>query len=306
LVTPLSDRDTLDVRGLERLVEHVLDGGVQGLFILGTTGEGPSLSYHLRCELIERVCEQVSGRLPVLVGVSDTSLVESLNLAGCADEAGAAAVVVAAPYYYPLAQAELRRYIEHLAAAMPRPVLLYNAPGQTKIRFELDTLRRLLGAANIIGLKDSSADMIYFHRVLRLAAVRPDWSVLVGPEELLAEAVWLGGHGGVCGGANLCPRLYVDLYQAAAAGDTDRVADLHAQVMAIAGGIYSVGCPGGGVIQGLKSALALLGICDDLPAEPFPRLDDRGRQRIRRHLVHLGLAADVPGESISAAEENHA
>ena len=70
MVTPLSDRDTLDLAGLERLVEHIVAGGVHGLFILGTTGEGPSLSYRMRCELIERVCDQVGDRVPVLVGVA--------------------------------------------------------------------------------------------------------------------------------------------------------------------------------------------------------------------------------------------
>ena len=80
LVTPLRGRDELDLPGLERLLEHVLAGGVHGLFILGTTGEGPSLSYRLRRELIERVCRQVKRRAPVLVGITDTAFVESLNL----------------------------------------------------------------------------------------------------------------------------------------------------------------------------------------------------------------------------------
>jgi 4-hydroxy-tetrahydrodipicolinate synthase len=74
MVTPLLDRDTLDEAGLERLVEHILTGGVHGLFILGTTGEAPSLSYRLRCDLIDRVCRQVADRVPVLVGITDTSL----------------------------------------------------------------------------------------------------------------------------------------------------------------------------------------------------------------------------------------
>ena len=109
LVTPLKDRDTLDVEGLQRLVEHILAGGVHGLFILGTSGETPSLSYRLRRELIARVCRQVGDRLPVLVGVTDTSIRETLDLAGCAAEAGAQAVVVAPPYYFPVSQEELIR-----------------------------------------------------------------------------------------------------------------------------------------------------------------------------------------------------
>ncbi len=97
----------LDVPGLERLIEHVLRGGVQGLFILGTSGEAPSLSYRLRREFVQRVCRQVAGRVPVLVGITDTSLVEAVSLARHAAAAGAEAVVTSAPYYFPAGQNEL-------------------------------------------------------------------------------------------------------------------------------------------------------------------------------------------------------
>src|ERR1041384_4117228 len=104
MVTPLRDRDALDVAGLERLIEHILAGGVHGLFILGTTGEGPSLSYRLRKELIERTCRQVNRRAPVLVGITDTAFQESLNVARWSADAGADALVVAPPYYLPEGQ----------------------------------------------------------------------------------------------------------------------------------------------------------------------------------------------------------
>src|SRR5215469_14647740 len=97
MITPLSGRDELDVEGLEKLVEHILSGGVGGLFILGTTGEGPSLSYRLRRELIERVCKQVNRRVSVLVGITDTAFVESINIARCAADFGGTAVVAAPP-----------------------------------------------------------------------------------------------------------------------------------------------------------------------------------------------------------------
>jgi len=135
MITPLVDRDTLDVPGLERLIEHILGGGVHGLFILGTTGEAPSLSYRLRHDLIDRVCRQVAGRVPVLVGITDTSFVESVNLAQRAAQAGAAAVVLSAPYYFPAGQPELWEYIEDIAGALPLPVFLYNMPSHTKLSF---------------------------------------------------------------------------------------------------------------------------------------------------------------------------
>jgi dihydrodipicolinate synthase/N-acetylneuraminate lyase len=304
MVTPLSDRDTLDLAGLERLIEHILAGGVQGLFILGTTGEGPSLSYRLRCQLIDRVCEQVAERVPILVSISDTSLVESLNLAEYAADAGAQAVVLAPPYYFPAGQAELLKYVEHIASELPLPVFLYNLPSHTKLCFEPETLRRLIEIPNITGLKDSSGDMIYFHQVWRLAEERADWTLLIGPEELLAEAVLLGAHGGVPGGANLCPRLYVDLYQAASRGQLARVRQLHARVMQIHRRVYCVagdratGAPPQGarlqVVPGLKCALRCLGICDDFLAPPLQRLDDGQRRLIQEHL------ADAQGSMLNA------
>ena len=289
MVTPLLDRDTLDVAGIERLVEHILGGGVQGLFILGTTGEGPSLSYRLRFELIERVVKLVADRTPVLAGVTDTSFVESLNLAEFAAHAGVAAVVLSAPYYFPAGQAELLQYIEHMAAELPLPVFLYNIPSHTKITFEPATLRRLVDLPNVAGLKDSSGDMIYFHKVRRLFKERPDWSLLVGPEELLAEAILLGGNGGVCGGANLAPKLYVELFEAASRNDMARVVELHGRVMRIRETIYTVALHGAPVIKGLKSALSCLGVCSDFMAEPFHHLRDTERRSVQERLAELNF-----------------
>jgi 4-hydroxy-tetrahydrodipicolinate synthase len=222
MVTPLRDRDALDVPGLERLVEHMLAGGIHGLFILGTTGEAPSLSYRLRRELVDRVCRQVLGRVPVLVGITDTALVESLALARHAAQAGAQAVVAAPPFYFPAGQPELLHYVEHLTAELPLPLFLYNMPMMTKVAFAPQTVRQLLGNARIVGVKDSSGDLGYFEQLLAVARERPDWSVLVGPEHLLADAVERGGQGGVNGGANLCPRLFVELYAAACRHDAPR------------------------------------------------------------------------------------
>jgi 4-hydroxy-tetrahydrodipicolinate synthase len=298
MITPLVDRDTLDVPGLERLIEHILGGGVHGLFILGTTGEAPSLSYRLRHDLIDRVCRQVAGRVPVLVGITDTSFVESVNLAQRAAQAGAAAVVLSAPYYFPAGQPELWEYIEDIAGALPLPVFLYNMPSHTKLSFEPEMIARALDIPNIVGLKDSSAQMIYFHRVRQLTAGREDFSLLVGPEELLGESVLSGAHGGVNGGANLFPRLYVELYEAARAADLPRIAILHAQVMQLGATIYSVGKHRSAFIKGLKCGLSLLGVCDDAMAEPFRRFEAKQRAEVQRYLKDLGVSSERPALAI--------
>ncbi|HSK08076.1 MAG TPA: dihydrodipicolinate synthase family protein [Vicinamibacterales bacterium] len=291
MVTPLLDRDTLDVAGLERLIEHVLAGGVHGLFVLGTTGEAPSLSYRLRKELIQRACAQVHGRVPILAGITDTAFVESVRMAGVAADAGAAAVVQAAPYYFPAGQAELLEYLGHLVKELPLPLFLYNMPSHTKVSFRVETVRRAADLPGIVGLKDSSASMIYFQRLLSLFHDRPEFTLLVGPEELLGESVLLGAHGGASGGANFHPRLYVRLYEAARARDLDEVTELQRQVMRISSGIYGVGRFGSSYLKGLKCALSLLGICDDFMAEPFHRFNAPERARVEQELRALGLLA---------------
>lgn len=192
MVTPLLDNDTLDVKGLERLVEHILGGKVHGLFLLGTTGEAPDLSYALRHELVERVCRQVAGRLPVMVGVTDTVFPESLRLAKTAEKAGAAAVVAAPPYYFAPGQPERVEYYTHLASHMPLPLFLYNMPSHTKVMIDPYTVRTLSELPNIVGLKDSSANIVYFNTVRHLLRDREDFSVLMGPEEALGEVVLMG------------------------------------------------------------------------------------------------------------------
>ncbi|MCA1808754.1 MAG: dihydrodipicolinate synthase family protein [Kiritimatiellia bacterium] len=287
LITPLTGRDQLDCAGLERLIEHVLAGGVHALFLLGTTGEAPSLSYRLRQEIVQRACRQVQGRVPVLVGITDTAFVESVRMARYAAEAGAQGVVLAPPYYFPAGQEELLEYLQHLTPELPLPLYIYNMPSHTKLVFEPDTVRRALDIPGLAGLKDSSGNMVYFHRLQRLLAGRPEFTLLVGPEELLGEAVMLGGHGGVNGGANLFPRLYVTLYEAAVAGARDRVEELHAVVMAISDTIYSTGRHGSSFMKGLKCALALEGICEDFMAEPFHRFRDAERRRIGGYLEEI-------------------
>lgn len=289
MITPLASSNALDAAGLERLVEHILAGGVHGLFVLGTTGEGPSISYRLRRELIDRVCRQVAGRVPVLVGITDTSFVESVELSSYAAGAGASAVVVAPPSYFPIAQCELLEYLEHLAKAVPLPLVLYNMPTHTKINFELETLADAMEIPNIVGLKDSSGNMIYFQKVRKLIADRSTWNLLIGPEELLAESILLGGNGGVCGGANVHPRLYVSLYEAARDRDLDRALHLQRQVEQLSGRLYGVNRTPGAVLKGIKTALAYLGICEDATAEPLQRCSAAERTAIGQHLGELGL-----------------
>lgn len=287
LATPLVDRDTLDEAGLERLVEHVLAGGVHGLFVLGTTGEGPALPAGVRRTVVERTLRQVAGRVPVLVGVSDTVLADSLALARFAAERGAAAVVAAPPYYFPAGQAPLERWGRALVAASPLPLLLYNMPEMVKVVLERETVRRLADLPGIAGIKDSGGDLGLFAGYARVVRdLRPDWSLLIGPEQLLPQAHALGGHGGVCGGANVAPRIFVDLQAALERGDEAAAAGFQQKVLSL-GRLYEVGTEPGRVIVGVKGALAALGICGDATAAWFEALDATRKNRVAEIVAEI-------------------
>lgn len=292
MITPLLQRDQLDVGGLERLIEHILAGGVSGLFILGTTGEGPSLSYPLRRELIQRTCHQVANRVPVLVGITDTIFDESVNIAKAAADAGADAVVVAPPFYLPVGQPELLEYLNHLVPELPLPLYLYNMPSITKVTFSLETVRRAMDNPRIIGLKDSSCNMFYFHEALALLHHRPDWPLMIGPEELLFDAVLAGAHGGVNGGANVFPQLYVKLFEVARAGDVLQARQLHAAVLRVFASLYRIGSHSSAIIKGIKGALNCLGVCNDYMAEPFHRFREKEREVVRDRVAEIQADLD--------------
>ncbi len=291
LVTPLSDNETLDTDSLERLIEHLIAGGVHGLFILGTTGEEQSLSYKLRKDMIQQAARINNGRLPLLVCVTDTSIVESIRLARVAADSGADAVVSAPPYYFAPGQPELAQFYEELVPQLPLPVYLYNMPSHVKVSFAPDTVRRIAQNPRVLGFKDSSANTVYFQSVLYKMRERPDFSMLVGPEEITGECVLLGAHGGINGGANMFPELYVAMYDAAKAGDLQRVLHLQQLIMQISTTIYTVGQHGSSYLKGLKCALSLLGIInDDFVASPFYKFNAPEREKIRQALDALPLS----------------
>lgn len=284
LVTPLLDNETLDVEGLERLIEHTISGGVHSIFILGSTGEFASLNYKLRYEVIEQTCKFVRGRKPVLVGITDTVFSESRNLAIKAADCGVDAVVLSPPYYYSASQSELLEYLKHIMVQMPLPLFLYNIPSHTKVGYEPATLMEAAEIPGIIGIKDSSGDLPYLNTICHLLKDKPDFRFLVGREEMTASFVMMGGHGAVNGGANLFPHLLVNLYDAAVSRDFKKLIPLQEKVMQLTTTIYKVGSYGSGYLRGMKCALSIMGICSDIMAQPFQKFEESDRMIMKKLL----------------------
>ena len=294
LVTPLSAHDKLDVEAVDRVVDHVIDGGVSGVFALGTTGEGPSLNYQIRYEMVERTCSVAEGRVPVLVCVTDSSLSESLYLVEHAKSCVADAVVAAAPFYFPVSQEAVIDWFRRLADASTLPVLLYNMPGCVRVHLEVDTVVTLSEHPNIVGIKDSSGDLGYFQSLCDTFTNNDEFVVFMGPEELLAEAVAAGGDGGVCGGANLLPAVYSELFKAARSRNASEITRLKSIVDAVFDTVYRDPAGQMNLIPALKRSLELSGICSNAIAPPLQPISHDHERQIQQGLSKLLTSADSP------------
>jgi 4-hydroxy-tetrahydrodipicolinate synthase len=283
MITPLLDNENLDVEGLKNLIEHLIKGGVHGIFLLGTNGEGPSLSYALRKELIKKACEFANGRVPVLVGITDTTFEGSIDIANYSEEAGADAVVVAPPYYLPISENEMKEYLENLSKKLPLPFVLYNMPSCTKMHLSVDVVKkaRELGA---IGIKDSSGDMFYLYSLLEEFKNDPEFSIMVGTELFIPETVMNGGHGAIAGGANFFPKLFVDFYNASTEKDLEKIEELRKEVTWVYDTIYSVGKYISRYTKGTKCTLSVMGICNDYMAHPIRKFDKAERKLIQEYV----------------------
>lgn len=288
LVTPLTTDAKIDVAGLERLVEHVIAGGVHGIFLLGTTGEAAAISLEERRRLIHQAAHFIRGRVKLLVGVTSDCLGDAIAMTLYAAKEGADGVVVASPCYLPLDQAELIAYVHSIVLQSPVPVVLYNMPRLMRSSYEIQSLQRLIQNDRIVGIKDSSGDLEYLERVCEVAKQRPDWSVLVGSEDLMIESVEIGAHGCVGGGGNVWPRLLTDLFNAALGHDWPRAKLLQEQLQSLHQ-ILVHGKYAAGGVRGLKCALEIMGICSGRMADPYRACDTEQRAAIHEVLEASGL-----------------
>jgi 2-dehydro-3-deoxy-D-pentonate aldolase len=287
MVTPLLSNGELDRKGTERLIRHLTHGGVHGIFILGTTGEASSLKPAIKKELIEITCKETLGQHLILVGITHTALDVSLKIAKTAKENGADAVVAAPPYYFSLDQEDLFKYYIKLADLSPLPLFLYNFPVMTKNTLEPETVHKLSQHPNIVGIKDSSGNGVYFQKLLALKKVKPEFSILIGPEEMLSQSVLSGCDGGVSGGANIFPNLYVRLFEAAKNRDFEMISKIQPLILEISKNIYGCSPKTSSYLCGVKESLYYLGICEPHIAPPLQSVNAQTKEIIVQNLEKI-------------------
>lgn len=284
LVSPLHRDGSADESGIKRLVEHVIAGGVRGLLPLGSTGEGAALGERTRWQILKSVIDAAAGRVPVICGVAQPHLEAARAEVAAAARLGAAAALVAPPFYYPTDQATVRAFYRRLAADSKIPLLLYNIPQFTKVVAEPSTVAELATDGTIAGIKDSSRDFEYFENV-RVATRNLDhFRMFTGSDTMLLASMAMGGNGTICGAANVAPGWVVRVFDDFERGDW-KSARAHQETL-----IELVNVLRAGVFPAsIKAALHLQGVCEPWPAPPTAALDDAATTRLRESLDRCGL-----------------
>jgi 4-hydroxy-tetrahydrodipicolinate synthase len=286
LVTPVTESGNIARNVLSNITNNVVQAGANAVFALGTSAESSLLSDEQQKEIVDTVIETVRGRIPVLVGVSDTAPARVKARMCWAKAAGAAALVVCPPYYFPFTQTEIRTYILDLLEATDLPIVLYNIPSLAHNQLSIDLVAELASSPRVLGIKDSSGDFMYFQRLLyTVRKVRTDFTVMQGRESLSAASLLMGADGIVPGLGNLVPELCVHIIKAAQAFDVPDCRILQAQLTALES-LYDTGAK---AIAGLKAALSLTGLGTPWPVAPNDAVDSAGMEQVRRILTEAGL-----------------
>ena len=225
IVTPMTDDGALDLDALRRLVDWHIAEGTDGICIVGTTGESPTVSFDEHCLLIRTTVEQVAGRVPVIAGTGANSTTEAIELTECAKAAGAQAGLSVVPYYNRPTQEGLYQHYKKIAEAVDLPLILYNVPGRTVADLSNDTTLRLAEVPGVIGIKDATGSMERAADLLRRAP--KNFSLYSGDDASAMPFLLLGGHGVISVTANVAPKLMHDMCVAAREGNLVRARELN-------------------------------------------------------------------------------
>ncbi|MFH9228837.1 dihydrodipicolinate synthase family protein [Streptomyces lydicus] len=300
--TPLGPQGEVDTESLTRLVGHLLDGGVHGLFALGSTSEVAYLTDDQRATALETVVKAAGGRVPVLAGAIDTTTPRVLDHARTAAGLGADALVATAPFYTRTHPREIADHFRRLRSTVDLPLFAYDIPMAVHTKLPPSLVAELAADGTLAGLKDSSGDEGALRRLLvrlggrtgRRTGRAPGFSVLTGSELTVDAALLAGADGVVPGLGNVDPAGYVRLYDAALAGDWERAAAEQERLVALfaitdAGPESEMG-RSSSALGSFKAALHLLGVlARGTTAFPQRPLSEQSVQEVGRRLTAAGL-----------------
>ncbi|WP_369046463.1 dihydrodipicolinate synthase family protein [Sinomonas sp. P10A9] len=293
VVTPRHADGSIDVESLRSVTKHLIDGGVTGLFALGSSGEVPYLTNAERELAVITIAEANAGAVPLVVGANEQTTHRVIEESRRMVDLGADALVVTSMYYAIGNAAETEAHFRAIHEAVTTPIFAYDVPVRTHFKLPTDVLVRLAMDGVIVGVKDSSGDDVAFRQLLLATKDLPGFSVFTGHEVVVDGALLGGAHGVVPGLGNVDPAGYRRLYDLAKAGDwagaaaeQDRLARLFGIVFAPNGRV-SGGAAGLGAF---KTALALMGVIEsNTMSTPMLSLNEAEAETIRGILVETGI-----------------
>jgi 4-hydroxy-tetrahydrodipicolinate synthase len=231
IVTPMFEDGRLDFARFKSLIDFHIREGTDGIVVVGTTGESPTVDFDEHKELIRVAVEHTAGRVPVVAGTGANSTTEAIELTESAKKAGAAACLSVVPYYNKPSQEGLYRHFRAIAEKVDIPVILYNVPGRTVADLGNDTTLRLAQIPNIVGIKDATGNM---ERAADLLARAPrDFALYSGDDASGLALLLLGGHGVISVTANVAPKLMHAMCVAAAAGRMTEARDINRRLLGL-------------------------------------------------------------------------
>jgi 4-hydroxy-tetrahydrodipicolinate synthase len=284
VATPIDSKENLDENGLRRLISYLTEGGINGLFVLGSCGEGPALIDKVKLKTVEVAVEEANGNIPVFAGALETSTMRSVEFSSKLKSAGADAVVILPPYYFPAYddQAIICHY-SSIAAKVDLPIIAYNIPNATNRSITTKVFKELVKIENIIGLKDSSGDFGEFLNILDIAKEN-NFPVYQGMESLAGSSLLFNADGLVMGGANIIPSIFTRLYKESTLGNIKIVLELQKKINWFLS-VFREEC----FYSSMKYALEVLGICSGRVTEPMPTISETQKKRIKKRLKEINI-----------------
>jgi 4-hydroxy-tetrahydrodipicolinate synthase len=282
IVTPMSTDGALDLDGMRRLVDWHVAEGSDGIVVVGTTGESPTVSFEEHCELIRVTVEQAAGRIPVIAGTGANSTAEAIELTRCAKAAGAQAGLSVVPYYNKPTQEGLYLHYRTIAEAVDLPLILYNVPGRTVADLSNDTTLRLAQVPGIVGIKDATGSMERAADLVRRAPA--GFALYSGDDASAMPFMLLGGHGVISVTANVAPRLMRQMCAAAMAGDLARAREINNRLLPLHSKLFVEANP-----IPVKWACAEMGLIGPGLRLPLTPLSAGQHATVRDAMRHAGL-----------------
>lgn len=279
MVTPVTKDGDIDVKAVERIIDNFAKYGVSAL-LMGTTGEGNSVSVEQGVKMIEAAVKTAAGRITVYAGLAGNCVSEQMEAAKRFIAAGVDVIAATLPCYYALTPQEMLKYYTDLADALTVPLMLYNITITTHMSIPVDVIEKLSHHPNIVGLKDSENNLERMEELLRLVADRDDFAYFCGCAANSAKALALGADGIVPSVGNYLPKMYADLFDAGVKGDTALAEKLQQETIEI-GKINTEGLTLGQSLAGLKVIMQMVGLCDTYMLPPLIELDDDTVKRIQ-------------------------